>query len=578
MHHVNEHYHTLRKNKRRMPMRPGMDAFENRELLSSMPGIDLPMVPTRDGQAPIELSLSPRTSFGPPRDGVATMGHAVVVGRTIPGAVVGMDSDLDGHYDRFARSGKDGRFFMGVETGMGADRMDFNLVLRRPFGMRSMTIIGIPEGPEHRPFTGSPTPGGQPFERLVSPSLADPASRPDARDLSEGMAEDPLDPAMSPTIPLGMVFLGQFVDHDVTLLDVVGQGPGDPDSPVNRRTPALDLDSVYGGGPEGDPQFYSPDGLFFLLGEDGQDVLRDDRGVALIGDERNDDNGQIARIHLAFQKFHNTLMAAHLGDASPESLTDRQGEMLFGRVRDLVIGVYQGIVSNQLAPLIVGAPLDDSGPPIANMPVEFSGAVWRMGHTLVPNRIVVDESGTTMRPVDSHLRSPDGVPMRLLFGRDAQPAANFDAKISETMRTLFIPLSPTDPGAGHLIGGDSPNIGSGTVVDGVLRLDLIETNLMRGREQHLPSGEELLAAIEGRLYDPESDGNTDLFDYVLHEAESLGHLGKVGSYVVQRSLGGILAGDPYRYSSEGYYNPAEIELFRHARMEHVLRLIGEPGF
>ncbi|QDV33246.1 peroxidase family protein [Tautonia plasticadhaerens] len=536
------------------------------------------MVQTRGRLAPIDVSLSPRTSLGDPRDGIAPMEGVVVVGRTIPHMVVGMDSDLDGRYDQYARSGRDGQFTMQVESGMGADRMDFNLVLRRPFGMRPMTIVGMPGGPEHRPFLGSPTPGNQPFERLVSPSMADPGSRTDPRQLSEIMAEDPADPAMSPSIPLGIVFLGQFVDHDVTLLDVVGQGPGEPDSPVNRRTPALDLDSVYGGGPARDPRFYSPDGLSFLLGEGGEDVLRDGRGVAVIGDERNDDNGQIARIHLAFQKFHNTLMTAHLGDADPGDLTDWQKEILFGRVRDLVIGVYQGIVSNQLAPLIVGAPLDDSGPPIANMPVEFSGAVWRLGHTLVPNQIVVDDSGTTMAPVDDRLRSTEGVPLRLLFGPDAQPAAAFDAKVSETMRTLFIPLSPTDPEAGHLIGGDSPNIGSGTVVDGVLRLDLIETNLMRGREQRLPSGEEVLALIEGRPYDPEADGDTDLFEYILHEAEPLGHLGRVGSYVVQRSLGGILAGDPYRYSSRDHYQPAEIDLFRGARMEHVLRLIGEPGF
>jgi hypothetical protein len=543
-----------------------------------MPGVHEPMVAMRDAMAPIELSVSPRTSLGAPDDGIATMGNAVVMGRTIPNMVVGMDSNLDGRFDRYARSGRDGRFFLRVETGMGADRMDFNLVLNRPFRMRPMTIVGMPGEAEHRPFTGSPTPGGRPFERLVPVSQADPTVRTDPKEISEAMAEDPANPIASPEIPLGIVFLGQFVDHDVTLLDVVGQGPGDPDSPVNKRTPALDLDSVYGGGPLAAPQFYSPDGLFFLVGRDGQDVLRDDRGVAVIADERNDDNGQIARIHVTFQKFHNTLMERHLGDAAPSDLTDRQREMLFARVRDLVIGVYQGIVSNQMAPLIVGAPLDHTMPPIANMPVEFSAAVWRMGHTLVPNRIVVDDAGTTLRPVDDRLRSSEGVPMRLLFGREAQPAAAFDAKISETMRTLFIPLSPTNPGAGHLIGGDSPNIGSGTVVDGILRLDLIETNLLRGREQGLPSGEEVLAAIEGRPYDPETDGNTDLFAFILHEAEPLGHLGTVGAFVVQRSLGGVLAGDPYRYNSEATFNPAEIELFRHARMEHVLRMVGEAGF
>ena len=69
------------------------------------------------------------------------------------------------------------------------------------------------------------------------------------------MAEDSQAPAFSSTIPLGMVFFGQFVDHDITLMEVQGQGPlPDPTRPVNMRTPALDLDSVYGLGPAAAPR------------------------------------------------------------------------------------------------------------------------------------------------------------------------------------------------------------------------------------------------------------------------------------------------------------------------------------
>ncbi|RUL85012.1 peroxidase family protein [Tautonia sociabilis] len=560
--------------------RPRVESLEARELLAVMPGVNSPMTPLRERTAPISVELAPRSSIGAPADGIAAMGTAVLVGRTLPGMIVGMDSDLDGQFDTYSKADRRGRFVMRFEARMGADRMDFNLVLRRPFRMKPMTVVGMVEdlSSSHRPFTGSPTPAGSPFERLIPDTQADPDARPDAKDLSTLLAEDPNAPAFSDSIPLGMVFLGQFVDHDVTLLDVQGQGPGDPSSPVNKRNPALDLDSVYGLGPAIDPQFYDDSGLLFRLGADGIDVLRDEHGVAVIADERNDDNGQIARIHAVFQRFHNTLMLGLLGDADPMGLNDRQKEMLFARVRDLVIGVYQGIVANQLAPLIVGAPLDDTVAPIANMPVEFSAAVWRLGHTLVPNRIIVDHQGNTLSPVDERLRSAEGVPLDLLFGPDAQPAAAFDAKLSETMKTLLIPLSPTNPGAGPLIGGGSPNIGSGTIIDGVMHLDLGETNLLRGREQRLPSGEELLAAIEGRPYDPAVDGNTDLFIYILREAEPLGHLGKVGSFVVQRSLGGILAADPYRYTSPSYYSPFETALFRQARIEQVLHLIGEPGF
>ena len=59
-------------------------------------------------------------------------------------------------------------------------------------------------------------------------------------------------------IPAGYTFLGQFVDHDITF-DTVSS----LDKPIldidseNARTATLDLDSVYGGGPERTPFLYN---------------------------------------------------------------------------------------------------------------------------------------------------------------------------------------------------------------------------------------------------------------------------------------------------------------------------------
>ena len=57
------------------------------------------------------------------------------------------------------------------------------------------------------------------------------------------------------TVPVGMVFFGQFVDHDVTLdasttFDSVVDNPGEI---ANVRTPTFDLDGIYGLGPEAQP-------------------------------------------------------------------------------------------------------------------------------------------------------------------------------------------------------------------------------------------------------------------------------------------------------------------------------------
>ena len=63
----------------------------------------------------------------------------------------------------------------------------------------------------------------------------------------------------SPRLFAGFTFIGQFIDHDITLdTTPLDQQLADPDATVNFRTPRYDLDSVYGRGPAQDPQFYDP--------------------------------------------------------------------------------------------------------------------------------------------------------------------------------------------------------------------------------------------------------------------------------------------------------------------------------
>jgi hypothetical protein len=61
----------------------------------------------------------------------------------------------------------------------------------------------------------------------------------------------------NPTHTAGTTFMGQFMDHDMTfdLMSPLGQ-PTDPEDSTNTRTPAFDLDAVYGGGPSVDPELY----------------------------------------------------------------------------------------------------------------------------------------------------------------------------------------------------------------------------------------------------------------------------------------------------------------------------------
>ena len=64
-------------------------------------------------------------------------------------------------------------------------------------------------------------------------------------------------------VPVGQVIFGQFIDHDITL-DVMSQfgRVNDPEDITNQRTPTLDLDCIYGAGPESHPFLYHNNGPF----------------------------------------------------------------------------------------------------------------------------------------------------------------------------------------------------------------------------------------------------------------------------------------------------------------------------
>src|SRR3981081_1701837 len=67
-------------------------------------------------------------------------------------------------------------------------------------------------------------------------------------------------------IPALYTYFGQFIDHDLTFDPVsVLTKAQDPDGLVDFRTPALDLDNVYGRGPGDQPYMY--DNLKFRLGD-----------------------------------------------------------------------------------------------------------------------------------------------------------------------------------------------------------------------------------------------------------------------------------------------------------------------
>src|SRR5579862_4400404 len=125
----------------------------------------------------------------------------------------------------------------------------------------------------------------------------------------------------NPTMTAGSTFVGQFIDHDITFDQTSKLGvPQNPLSSPNTRTPLLDLDSVFGGGPGRRPDLYAENsdgtvGPKLKIGSGGvhEDVPRTPNGdgsySAILGDPRDDENVMVAGLHCAHILFYNRVLS-----------------------------------------------------------------------------------------------------------------------------------------------------------------------------------------------------------------------------------------------------------------------------
>ncbi len=205
-------------------------------------------------------------------------------------------------------------------------------------------------------------------------------------------------------IPAGFTYLGQFIDHDLTFdkSALMEGGNISPAEMEQNRSPSLDLDSLYGAGPQdpGSAKFYS-DGLHLKMGNadgppsQGFDLPRKGTGTlaqkreALIPDPRNDENLAVAQTHLAMIRFHNRVV-----DTLPASVPAAQR---FNEARKIVTKHYQWVIRHDfLSRICQKAVVDDvfkngrkafevGASPMAlpTMPIEFSVAAYRLGHSMI---------------------------------------------------------------------------------------------------------------------------------------------------------------------------------------------------
>jgi Animal haem peroxidase len=375
-------------------------------------------------------------------------------------------------------------------------------------------------------------------------------------------------------IPAGFTYLAQFVDHDITFDPTSKRDRrNDPHALVNFRTPRYDLDSVYGSGPTAQPYLYDDtDSTRLLVGrvaEDAPDDLpRNQQGRALIGDARNDENVIVGQLHLLFIKFHNAVVERLTGTVG--------GADLFEEAQRVVRWHYQWIVAHELLPVVVGA--DRAARALDRrehftwehepfIPVEFSGAAYRFGHSLVRNqyglrRLPADPSAPRPR---AKTLFPDLVGFTWLSGDlviDWERFFVLDGLDGQVQPSFLIDTSLAKP----LF--DLPHGGG----------ELPRLNLERGRALGLPSAQEVAAAMAERPLPDEALllddrvparvreallGATPLWYYILCEAAHLekgARLGPVGGRIVAEVLVGLLEGDPSSYlSQEPTWRPTELE-------------------
>jgi len=386
----------------------------------------------------------------------------------------------------------------------------------------------------------------------------------------------------NPTITAGFTYLGQFLDHDMTFDPTSSLARRqDPESIRNFRIPALDLDSVYGGGPDVSPYLYDAAvdrGRTMLLIEEipgsaaasmgakvRYDLPRNRQMTALAGDPRNDENLVVSQFHLALLRFHNRVVV----DVRDQLGAAATAEEVFVEASRIVRWHYQWLILHEFLPRTVGSATADDV--LANglkhfrwrhepyIPVEFSVAAYRLGHSQVRQTY------------------------RANFGPSAQdPSRQFFAQI-------FNPAAPDGDDPQDLRGGKRAarrfidwqtffDFGDGLVfqnkrIDTVISNPLFDLmgqpegqptslptrNLLRNLTMKLPSGQGVAGAMRLPVLAPADledlkpfslRDRTPLWFYVLREAEVTAggeHLGPVGGRIVAEVIVGLVKGDRQSY-------------------------------
>lgn len=362
----------------------------------------------------------------------------------------------------------------------------------------------------------------------------------------------------NPRIRAGYTFLGQFIDHDLTLdTTSILEQQIDPMAVTNFRTPAFELDSLYGMGPRVQPYLYEKGSGRLLLGDGGLDLQRNGSEVAIIGDPRNDENVIISQLHRLFAAFHNAVW---------DGLSDIGANERFEEAQRIVRWHYQWIVIHEFLRRTVGkramdwameTPFEfdaDCGP---FMPLEFSVAAYRFGHSQVRPGYLLSRPGDTPRGAAIFPEAVDDPD----FSRDLRGGRVVPAELRVDWEAFFGPTAQASKRIDTLISTPLLRLPQTVTGDAAPMNSLAVRNLQRGVDAGLPSGQSVAAHLE---LEPLSDaeiwrgveggaGPAPLWFYCLREAETRtggARLAGVGARIVARTFLALMRADRASYLTQ----------------------------
>lgn len=299
-------------------------------------------------------------------------------------------------------------------------------------------------------------------------------------------------------------------------------------TPLNFQTPHIDGSIIYGY----DLDYLNTklraahDGL--MLVDDESYLPMNEAGQKFIsGDERVNEHIGLTAMHTLWVREHNRLAKELKRDWHP-TWSDEQ---LFWKARQLVVAKMQHITMQEWLPAMVGRPTAPAEFDIllANdglqLDVEWTAAIFRIGHSMVPFHFVLDDDESFIRLprmfMNATLFRQLGV-SAILRSHAQTPNQRVDDKVVHALRNILFRMS------GH---------------------DLVAFNIQRGRMLQLPSYVEYMRCVTRPTLVTEAN-DVDLFVGVLQEplpSDGQSSLPPTIAYIFEHQLNKIRTGDPNWY-------------------------------